>query len=82
MNLLALAAPNRAERVAALFRERPNQRVDTFSLEVAGGRRAWRTATSECRTKLGMNIVNELEYVRDASGKVIRIDSFYRWVTE
>jgi hypothetical protein len=52
-------------RVAALFRERPNQWIESRSLEAIGGRCAWRTRVSECRTRLSMNIRNRQDRGRD-----------------
>ncbi len=79
-DLLILAAPTYVERVAELFRSRPNERVDTFTLEQAGGRRAWRTRVADLRrAPYFMDIENEQVRVKDADGHVVRIDSFYVW---
>lgn len=47
---------SRRDHVAALLRSRPNQWVSVYDLELVGGRFAWRTRVSECRTQLGMEI--------------------------
>ena len=47
------------ERVAAYFRERPNQDIDGLELATVGGAYAWRTRVSDCR-KLGMVIESRI----------------------
>lgn len=48
------------DRVADYMRARPRQWVNGLTLEYVGGRYAWRTRLSECRTQLGMVIENRL----------------------
>jgi len=44
--------------LADYFRARPNTWIDASVLQGLGGRYAWRTRVSECRTQLGMEIEN------------------------
>lgn len=55
------------DAVALYFRTRPNVWVDAVCLEFVGGRQAWRTRISNCRTKLGMTIENRLRKVGDVT---------------
>jgi len=48
------------DRVAALFLARPNQWIGGMELAKIGGRYAWRTRVSNCRTELGMTIENRV----------------------
>jgi hypothetical protein len=63
-----------AEQVAAWFKAHPLMWIGTADLEKLGGRNAWRTRVSECRTKLHMNIENKQSR---STGAVI---SLYRYV--
>lgn len=47
------------DAVAAYFTGRPGVWINALDLEVVGGRYAWRTRISECRTQLGMTIENQ-----------------------
>ena len=66
---------NRTERIAALFRARPNEWLSAYLLMQSGGAMAWRTRVSECRTLLGMQIDSRVE--RDANGVAV---SYYKFV--
>jgi hypothetical protein len=57
------------DRVADLFRSRPNQWISATEIELYGGRYAWRTECSRCHTELGMLITKRLDY---EGGKVVR----------
>ena len=46
------------DRVALYFTAYPGWWIDSSTLETLGGRMAWRTRVSDCRTELGMNIEN------------------------
>ena len=46
------------DRVAECFRRREGEWVNGLELAQIGGAYAWRTRVSECRTQLGMDIVN------------------------
>ena len=63
MSAPAKREPNRAERIYAYLSAREGVYIDTFQLEKIAGRRAWRTAVSECRrfiaAKHGQDIVNQ-----------------------
>ena len=60
--------------VAAEFKARPNEWISAYALMQIGGALAFRTRTSECRTQLGMNIVNKVE--RDENGVA---KSYYKY---
>ena len=47
------------DRVATVFKARPNEWIDGVDLEKAGGKYAWRSRVSDCRTDLGMDIQNK-----------------------
>lgn len=49
------------QSVAAFFRAHPHQWIESKDLERIGGRCAWRTRVSECRTKFAMSIDNRQE---------------------
>lgn len=51
---------SRRERVALLFRAFPDTWINDEDFMGVGGRDAWRTRISECRTQLGMVIDNRL----------------------
>ncbi len=59
---------NRAERVIAFLKTRPNQWTKANAFEPIGGRQAWRTAISEARQRLQGcgegTIENRVRYVR------------------
>ena len=46
------------DRVAEYFQAHPEEWIDATVLQNIGGRFAWRTRVSECRTQLGMEIEN------------------------
>jgi hypothetical protein len=46
------------DRVARYFAAHPHQWIDGMTLENIGGRYAWRSRVSDCRTELGMVIEN------------------------
>lgn len=58
-------------RVHALFVQKKGQWIDSEELAKAGGRCAWRTRCSECRTLLGMTIENRLRKVRTLDGDFV-----------
>jgi hypothetical protein len=68
------------ERVRQWFAEHPGEWIEARELETLGGRMAWRTRCSECRTKHGMTIENQQERVKDESGAVRFVRSWYRYV--
>ena len=61
------------DNVAVYFSQRPNVWIDSMALEMIGGRCAWRTRVSECRTELGMAIENRQRFQKDHAGR--------RWTT-
>ena len=64
------------DRVADVFRARPNEWIDARDLEGVGGRHAWRTRVSDCRFDYGMQIDNRVR--RDAGFTI----SEYRYTPE
>ena len=52
-----MSQPTFTDRVAALFRSRPNELVNYRDLASVGGFGGWRTRISECRFR-GMRIEN------------------------
>lgn len=52
-------------RIANLFKDRPNQWIDSSELELCGGRMAWRTRVSDARRLHGMRIVNRITRNKD-----------------
>ncbi len=46
------------DQVADLFRAQPGQWIDSDRFFAPGGKNGWRTRISECRTQLGMEILN------------------------
>lgn len=46
------------DAVAEFFQRRPSAWISAWELERVGGRWAWRTRVSECRTLFGMTIEN------------------------
>lgn len=67
------------DRVAAYFTARPGCWIDGVTLESIGGRYAWRTRVSDCRTELGMVIENRQRRQTDAEGRRWTL-SEYRYV--
>jgi hypothetical protein len=70
---------NFTRRVADYFEAHPDEWIDGRVLEGIGGRYAWRTRISNCRTQLGLDIENRLRRVRTESGQTFVI-SEYRFV--
>jgi hypothetical protein len=64
------------ERVASLFLRKRGMWIDSSELEQVGGRCAWRTRVSECRTLLGMEIQNRVRTVRAADGSTFRVSEY------
>lgn len=62
------------ERVAHHFRCHPNEWVSAYTLMDLGGKMAWRSRVSNCRTQLRMTIENRQKTLE--SGEVF---SEYRW---
>jgi hypothetical protein len=62
------------DAVVSVFEANPNAWVDAEALMLAGGRYAWRSRVSDCRTRLGMTIENRLRKVGE------RTVSEYRFV--
>ncbi len=69
------------DRVAALFKSRPDTWIDAIELERVGGRFAWRSRVSDCRLRYGMTIENKQQKRVDTTGR-IWTTSLYRWVSE
>lgn len=68
-------------KLAKLFTEaNPGTWFDGKYLATIAGGYAWRTRVSECRTDLGLPIVNRQRSVRDADGKVLYRVSEYSYV--
>jgi hypothetical protein len=63
------------ERVASLFLRKRGMWIDSSELEQVGGRCAWRTRVSECRTLLGMDISNRVRTVQ-ADGRRFRVSEY------
>jgi len=63
------------DAVASTFKARAGEWIDGLALETVGGRYAWRSRISCCRTQLGMTIENRQR--RRPDGSVI---SEYRYV--
>lgn len=69
------------EKVADLFKQFPNCWIDGMEIAVVGGRYAYRTRISNCRTELGMTIENRQRRVtRLDDPKDFFIVSEYRYV--
>lgn len=66
-------------RVADYFQTHPGEWIDTRTLEVLGGRNAWRTRVSDCRTQLGLTIENRQRRVEAQDGTPYVV-SEYRYV--
>ncbi len=69
------------DRVAELFKSRPDTWIDAVELERTGGRFAWRTRVSDCRKRYGMTIENKQQKRVDTTGR-IWTTSLYKWVSE
>jgi hypothetical protein len=67
------------EKVAAYFRAHPGAWIDGRVLETIGGRYAWRSRVSDCRTRLGLTIENQVRTLRGADGTVLTRVSEYRY---
>lgn len=68
-------------RVMALFQAHENQWIDARDLEAVGGRQAWRSRVSNCRTQFGMHIENRLRSVPFKDGTRYTV-SEYRYQKE
>jgi hypothetical protein len=55
-------------RVAGLFMRCRGEWIDSEVIAGIGGRCAWRTRVSECRTLLGMDIKNRLRRIKKTDG--------------
>jgi len=67
------------QRVAAYFETNAGRWIDGRELETIGGRYAWRSRVSDCRTKLGLDIENRQRRVKTESGHTFVV-SEYRYV--
>lgn len=56
--------PSRRDRAAALFRRKEGEWISATEL-VQFGIGGWRTRVSECRTMLGMDIVNRQHHLKN-----------------
>ena len=68
------------DRVAAFLRANEGRWISAVEFESIGGRQAWRTRIAECRTKLGMDIENDIEVVKKPDGSRYTL-SRYRYVS-
>jgi hypothetical protein len=64
------------ERVAGLFLRKRGMWIDSTELAQVGGRCAWRSRVSECRTQIGMDIRNRVRTVRAADGSTFRVSEY------
>jgi hypothetical protein len=64
------------QRVADHFKNNPGQWIDGRDLEVVGGRYAWRSRVSDCRTRLGMIIENRQRHVKGQDGTRYTISEY------
>lgn len=55
------------DRVAQYFREHAGRWIDGLALEQIGGRYAWRSRISDCRTHLRMDIRNRQREAQDGA---------------
>jgi hypothetical protein len=69
------------KRVAAYFETNAGRWIDGRELETIGGRYAWRSRVSDCRTQLGLDIENRQRRVKTESGQTFVV-SEYRYVGE
>lgn len=76
------AAASFVARVAALFRSQPNTWISSEAIAAVGGRCGWRSRASDCRTQLGMVILNRVRRVKNADGRVLYTVSEYMFVVE
>lgn len=67
------------ERVEQYFKARSGQWIDGKDLEAIGGRYAWRSRVSDCRTQRGMTIENRLRHIQQDDGTRFTV-SEYRYV--
>jgi hypothetical protein len=67
--------PGGRDRLAELFRSRPNEWISAYVLMDTAGKMAWRTRVSDVRRRLNMRIDSDVR--RDARGVA---ESFYRFV--
>ena len=70
-----MRTPGGRDRLAALFRSRPNEWISAYVLMDVAGKMAWRTRVSNARLELGMVIENEVR--RDRNGVAT---SWYRFI--
>lgn len=66
------------DAVASYFTAHPGEWIDGLTLETVGGRYAWRSRVSDCRTELGMHIENRLRRVERSDGSKV-VKSEYRY---
>lgn len=70
-------------RLMAFVKDRPGQWIHATTFEQFG-RQGWRTRISNARQKFQAvqdgTIENQVLPIRDASGTIVRKDSFYRYV--
>lgn len=67
------------DRLAEYFKSKPNVWIGIAILEDLGGRYAWRTRVSDCRTELGMDIENRQRRVTLHGNRTYMV-SEYRYV--
>ncbi len=63
------------DAVAVHFKAHPNSWVSAYELMDLGGKMAWRSRVSNCRTQLGMTIENRVRRLEDGEAY-----SEYRYV--
>jgi hypothetical protein len=71
--------PSFTDRVAEYFKARPHLWIDGLAVGDIGGRYAWRSRISNCRTKRGMRIDRRQRIGTTADGRRYVI-SEYRYV--
>lgn len=64
------------ERVADHFKAHAGEWIDGRDFEAIGGRYAWRSRISNCRTQLGMVIENRQRQVKRANGESYTISEY------
>jgi len=64
------------KRVAAYFGTNAGRWIDGRELETIGGRYAWRSRVSDCRTQLGMDIENRQRHVKREDGSSFVISEY------
>jgi hypothetical protein len=67
------------DRVRDYFLAREGQYCTSTELATVGGREAWRTRISDCRTRYGMTIENRTRVVEGADGSRFTL-SEYRYL--